>query len=315
MVLALITGLTYGVTKIATMVADLPQTTKPSTSRPPRTPPATKTTPQQTQQAPAPPKPTDTPKAVPPKPTKKWKYNGTGLKDNKIYNINLPGGKGRCDAGVRTPVLSDKATVKYLKELAECTTKALKGPLAVHGFTLTVPKVKGFRKPITTPCGKLGVNGAPAFYCSGDKTIYWVLSSDEGYEAYAQTRLGYVGLFAHEYGHHLQEVTGISNAYAERWWETTKEKDQLLLSRRLELQAQCFEGVYLRYMSKMIKLTSYDKAQIREWHSYTGDEDPPASREPDHGTSEAQIRWLERGLEGANFGTCDTWSVPSKQVK
>ena len=61
---------------------------------------------------------------------------------------------------------------------------------------------------------------------------------------------------------------------------------------------------------------SNDRSQIRLWHGFTGDEDPPASRKPDHGTSSAQIRWLFRGLDSQDFGRCNTWkATPGRSVK
>ena len=51
------------------------------------------------------------------------------------------------------------------------------------------------------------------------------------------------------------------------------------------------------------------------WHSYTGDEDPPSSRRPDHGSSAAQIRWLERGLDSQDFGRCNTWVARKSAVR
>ena len=59
----------------------------------------------------------------------------------------------------------------------------------------------------------------------------------------------------------------------------------------------------------------HDRTELREWHSYTGDEDPPSTRKPDHGTSKNQVAWLEKGMAGADFGKCNTWSASSKSVK
>jgi predicted metalloprotease len=192
--------------------------------------------------------------------------------------------------------------------------KAFEKPLAKKGFELTTPKIKVYRTSVKSPCGRLGQNGAPSYYCPTNETIYWPATRDDGNEAYTFARLGYVGLAAHEFGHHLQAVTGMSWAYGSRYYEAKSAKGRYLLSRRLELQAQCFEGVFLRTVAGTIDLSSSDRSQIRLWHSYTGDEDPPGSRLPDHGTSAAQIRWLLRGLDSQDFGKCNTWKASRSSV-
>jgi uncharacterized protein len=120
---------------------------------------------------------------------------------------------------------------------------------------------------------------------------------------------------AHEFGHHLQGASGMLSEYAQRSYGTKSRGERYLLSRRLELQAQCFEGIFLAVTAESIGISSSDRDQLRMWHAYTGDEDPPGSRKPDHGSSAAQIRWLNRGMESADFGRCNTWTAKKKSVK
>ena len=167
---------------------------------------------------------------------------------------------------------------------------------------------------VETPCGTYGQREAPAYYCAASQTIYWPTSSDDRDEAYTFARLGYVGLMAHEFGHHVQAMSGMLTEYAVRYFEASKKSDRFLLSRRLELQAQCFEGVFLATASRALRENETDRAELRTWHSYTGDEDPPKSRLPDHGRSRAQIAWLERGLDSADFGRCNTWRASRESV-
>jgi uncharacterized protein len=109
-------------------------------------------------------------------------------------------------------------------------------------------------------------------------------------------------------------TTGMVNQYGKSYAEARK-TERYLLSRRLELQAQCFEGVFLQTVSRSIRLNAIDRDELRMWHSYTGDEDPPSSRKPDHGSSAAQIRWLNRGLDSQDFGRCNTWRARKSEVK
>jgi uncharacterized protein len=236
---------------------------------------------------------------------------------NSIYAVDLGSTRVSCGVRVRSPKppLKDADLSSYGKKLVRCLVKAFEKPLAARGIELTTPKVKAYRNTIKTPCGKFHQRGAPAYYCSATRTIYWPVTGDDGPEAYTYARLGYVALVAHEFGHHMQSASGMLSEYALRAYRTKSRSDRYLLSRRLELQAQCFEGVFLAMAARSLELSSNDRYQLRIWHSYTGDEDPPTSRKPDHGSSAAQIRWLSRGLDSADFGRCNTWKASRRSVK
>ena len=239
------------------------------------------------------------------------------LAKNSIYAVDLGGTRVSCTVKVRSPQppLKDSSLASYGKKLVGCLVKAFAQPLAAYGIELTTPKIKVYRNTIKTPCGRFGQKDAPAYYCSATRTIYWPVSADDGNEAYTFARLGYLGLVAHEFGHHMQSASGMLRDYGQRSYLTKSRSQRYLLSRRLELQAQCFEGVFLAVTAESIRLSSNDRYQLRIWHAYTGDEDPPTSRKPDHGSSAAQIRWLNRGLDSADFGRCNTWTAKKKSVK
>jgi uncharacterized protein len=238
------------------------------------------------------------------------------LAKNSIYAIDLGGTRVSCTVKVRSPQppLTDANLASYGKKLVGCLVKAFARPLAAHGIELTTPKIKVYRSTIKTPCGRFGQKGAPAYYCSISRTIYWPATGDDGTEAYTFARLGYVGLVAHEFGHHMQAASGMLSEYAQRSYGTKSRSQRYLLSRRLELQAQCFEGIFLAVAAESMRFSNNDRYQLRTWHAYTGDEDPPGDRKPDHGSSAAQLRWLNRGLDSADFGRCNTWTAKKKSV-
>jgi hypothetical protein len=239
------------------------------------------------------------------------------LAKNSIYAVDLAGTRVSCKVKVRSPKppLKDADLSAYGKKLVGCLVKVFDKPLAARGIALSTPKIKAYRGTIKTPCGRFSQRGAPAYYCSASRTIYWPVTGDDGAEAYTYARLGYVGLVAHEFGHHLQAASGMLREFGQRSYRTKSRNGRYLLSRRLELQAQCFEGIFLAATARSMGLTGNDRYQLRIWHAYTGDEDPPKSRKPDHGSSAAQIRWLNRGLDSADFGRCNTWTAKKKSVK
>jgi predicted metalloprotease len=241
----------------------------------------------------------------------------TTLKKNSIYAVDLGAVRTTCTVKVHSPKppLQDSKLAEYGKKLVGCLMKSFAKPLAARGIELSTPRVKAYRRTIKTPCGRFGQRDAPAYYCSATRTIYWPVSADDGNEAYTFARLGYLGLVAHEFGHHMQAASGMLREYGQRSFAVKSRGQRYLLSRRLELQAQCFEGVFLATTARSIRLSSNDRYQLRVWHTYTGDEDPPAGRKPDHGSSAAQIRWLNRGLNSGDFGRCNTWTASKKSVK
>jgi hypothetical protein len=237
---------------------------------------------------------------------------GTALRSNRLYRVVLAASQ-TCRVRVRRPKppFKDDALGPYLRTVVDCLVATFNRPLAAQGFSLTTPRVRTYRGTASTPCGDVGSHGSPAYYCAG--TIYWPVTGDDQRQAYTLARLGYVGLLAHEFGHHLQATTGMLTEYDARH-AAADQQQRHALSRRLELQASCFEGVFLGHQASL-RLTGRDRAELRRWHSYTGDEDPPASRRPDHGTSRAQVRWLERGLSKADLGRCNTWTAGSSTVR
>ena len=253
--------------------------------------------------------PSATPKAKP-KPNR-------SLTRNSLYAVDLGGTRVACGIKIRRakPPLRNADLAPYLRSVVKCLVKVHREPLAARGFTVTEPRIKVYRATVSTACGRFDQKGAPAYYCAVDQTIYWPASRDDGREAYTFARLGYTALLAHEFGHHLQAVTGIVYEHARHYAAAESRGDRYLLSRRLELQAQCFEGVFLGTVAGSLDLGATDREELRVWHGFTGDEDPPDSRKPDHGTSAAQIRWLTRGLDSQDFGRCNTWTARRSAVK
>jgi predicted metalloprotease len=237
------------------------------------------------------------------------------LRTNTLYGVDLDSASVSCGLKVRRPKppLANTKLQPYLTEVVGCLTDVFTKPLAARGFTLVEPTVKTYHKRVESPCGDFGQSGSPAYYCSTTRTIYWPDTVDDGREAYTFARLGYVGLTAHEFGHHLQATTGMLSAYASAY-DDASTKERYALSRRLELQAQCFEGVFLHATEDDLDLSAKDSRELKAWHSYTGDEDPPKDRKPDHGSSKAQWSWLEVGLNSGNFADCNTWTASAKSV-
>jgi predicted metalloprotease len=155
------------------------------------------------------------------------------------------------------------------------------------------------------------------FYCPADKNAY----IDLGFYRELEQRFGAPGDFAqayviaHEIGHHVQNLLGISGEIHQARQRASKvEANQL--SVRLELQADCLAGVWANRSSNII-LDDGDVDEALNAASAIGDDrlqrQSTGTVTPDsftHGSSEQRRRWFLTGMQQGDPDLCDTFSAP-----
>jgi len=153
------------------------------------------------------------------------------------------------------------------------------------------------------------------FYCPADKSVYldltFVDDLKEKYNAPGDFALAYV--IAHEVGHHVQNLTGVSAAMRKEQQENPKDANEL--SVRLELQADCLAGVWAHNTYENVVLERGDFEDGLAAAAAVGDDRLQAQAgvqiTPDswtHGSSEQRMSWLTTGFETGDPGKCDTFS-------
>jgi predicted metalloprotease len=150
-------------------------------------------------------------------------------------------------------------------------------------------------------------DGTPvAFYCGADNELHMplqtVLDGTDGVPAVI------LGVLAHEYGHHVQDMSGILLAESRR--EASAGRDTpagLELSRRLELQANCFAGMFLASVAGRGSIT---RSMAGDGAAAFAD----GGGEKDHGTAQNQGRWAEVGYQQNKTAACNTWSAAQGDV-
>ena len=184
-----------------------------------------------------------------------------------------------------------------------------------------------FENRVNTACGAAD-SGVGPFYCPGDNLVYIDLSF---YQVLAK-QLGAPGEFAqpyvlaHEYGHHLQDVLG-TEAQMRRQQQGASDAVKNQLSVKLELQADCYAGVWAKAASSTTTakgqqiFTSLTDQDIQEGLQTAGQigDDTLQQRgggtinpeEFTHGTSAQRQRWFSTGYDSGNPQTCDTFSASS----
>ncbi|WP_204076533.1 neutral zinc metallopeptidase [Planotetraspora phitsanulokensis] len=193
---------------------------------------------------------------------------------------------------------------KYMAAVSTCLDRIWAGSFKEARIYFTPPKRKFVQRRVRDPaCGMMPAKGADGTYC-GATTTYYVLVPKYSLRPWAATWISEV--IAHEYGHHVQYWTNML-AYEEAAADVADKRSAAdLLSRRLELQAECFAGVAVSAMRR----------QMPPWQEYRdlywGTLDGAWIR--DHGRLSTQLKWLEKGYRSGRPGACDTWSVPKREV-
>jgi uncharacterized protein len=167
-------------------------------------------------------------------------------------------------------------------------------------------------------CGRGSAAMGP-FYCPQDERVYLDLSFFRD----LQTRFRAPGRFpeayviAHEVGHHVQKLMGIWDKMGElRGRVSRAEYNQA--SVRLELQADCFAGVWANHAGTRAHITDDDIEQGLAAASAIGDDRLQRQSQgyvvPEsftHGSSEQRVRWFKRGIEGGRVTDCNTFATRS----
>lgn len=179
------------------------------------------------------------------------------------------------------------------------------------------PTLVLFSGSTPTACG-MGQTATGPFYCPADQKVYIDLSfyqlMKERFHASGEFAQAYV--IAHEVGHHVQHLLGISDKVDEVS-RRSSEKQANALSVRLELQADCFAGVWANHANKERHiLETGDVESAVTAASAIGDDTLQKQSQgyavPDsftHGTSTQRVYWLKHGLETGNLAACNTFDT------
>ncbi|AYZ62531.1 metalloprotease [Burkholderia multivorans] len=180
------------------------------------------------------------------------------------------------------------------------------------------PKLVMFTNATPTACGT-GQTAMGPFYCPGDRKVY----IDLGFYDDLRRRFGAGGDFAqayviaHEVGHHVQNLLGISGK-VDAARRRSSEARSNALSVRMELQADCFAGVWAnnaqRANQRLIEPGDFEQglktaAAIGDDRLQQQGQGYVVPESFTHGSSEQRVYWLRRGLESGELSACDTFAA------
>jgi predicted metalloprotease len=233
------------------------------------------------------------------------------LADNPLFSGEIPAPPVSCT--LRRWQTTPAGAKAFFKSALPCLDAAWRPVMDRAGLPFATPSIE-FPEGTnwSSPCGQVaGSTGAAAFYCGENNTLYMPFAGLQT-DLYGARPGVYLALFAHEYGHHVQALSGVLDAYAQARYEAGADTAPgLELSRRLELQAQCFSGMFLAATKGRGSVNGDVLAEARGSQD-RGDHNPGQPR--DHGTDAHTSAWWEQGVQKNRTFQCNTWKSPPADV-
>ncbi len=234
-----------------------------------------------------------------------------GSGDGGIAGSAGGGGQVQRPAG-ETGRACDTADELFACRVMRSTEQVWGQIFAAEGQRYRPATIRFFRNSVQSACGGASSAVGP-FYCPGDQSVYL----DTSFFEELDKRFGASGDFArayvvgHEVGHHIQALEGISERVS-RAQAAAGEVEGNRLSVRLELQADCYAGVWAKRSGR---LEPGDVEEGMRAANAIGDDtlqrEGQGTVVPDsftHGTSAQRVQWLRRGLETGDPAKCDTFA-------
>jgi uncharacterized protein len=217
---------------------------------------------------------------------------------------------------VQTQNSNDESVVFIRKILGE-TEDAWNGIFAASGQKYVEPKLVMFSGEVPSACGMASAATGP-FYCPSDQKVYldtaFFDEMRDRFQAEGDFAQAYV--IAHEVGHHVQNLTGVLPQF-NRARQSMSESQANEMSVRVELQADCYAGIWGKYTDQKGILERGDLDEALNAAHQIGDDTLQKRSQgyvvPDsftHGTAAQRAKWFRRGFETGRVDACNTLSGP-----
>jgi len=237
--------------------------------------------------------------------------------DPRVLLQNLDSGAPAPSAPARPPAAGNDPGREFVSVVLADTEETWGALFSASGKRYREPTLVLFSGAVQSACGFAQAAVGP-FYCPGDAKVYIDLSF---YDDLAR-RFGAPGDFAqayviaHEIGHHVQNLLGITERVHALQQRASREQANAL-SVRLELQADCLAGVWAHHAERARDLLERGDIEegLRAAAAIGDDRLQRQSRgyvAPDsftHGSSDQRVRWFRRGIDSGRTDACDTFST------
>ncbi len=227
-------------------------------------------------------------------------------------------GSGYEEPANTQPVPQDDESAQFVSAVLADTEDTWGAVFKQRGATYQPPHLVLFSGRVNSACGVAGSATGP-FYCPGDSKVYIDLSFydelKQRFHAPGDFAQAYV--IAHEVGHHVQHLLGITDKI-DQATQGMSETEANAISVRVELQADCFAGVWAYHAQERGKVETGDVDEALGAATAIGDdrlqEEGQGYVVPDsftHGSSAQRVRWFKTGMQNGDMNACDTFSAKS----
>ncbi len=236
----------------------------------------------------------------------------------QVIDGGMTGGPGyeQSQSEGTSPPANDEMTAFMRTVLAE-TEDTWHGIFQAQGREYEEPSLVLFADATQSACGFASAATGP-FYCPVDHKVYL----DTAFFEELSSRFGASGDFAeayvvaHEVGHHVQNLLGILPKFNEAR-QRMSEAEANRMSVRVELQADCFAGIWGKFTEQKGILEVGDLEEALNAAQQIGDDTLQKRSQGyvvpesfNHGTSAQRMRWFKRGFDSGQLAACDTFSGP-----
>ena len=233
---------------------------------------------------------------------------------NALYAQPMPAPVRCSSMPINVTTASDSELKSHFEGLMECLVRVWQPPVTAAGFVIVRPTVTIYGDQISTKCGTAGVN---AFYCSADQQLYYSNQLPNVIASVAENKWTADVVMAHEYAHLVQGRAGIAISAHALGQRSGDKETEFAYIRRLETQADCFSGMFLRSVSLSLGIQQADVAGILSTYEAIGDD--TLSGDPNvvgnHGLARSRKYWGNTGLRSGDVSSCNTFIAPPNLVR
>lgn len=232
--------------------------------------------------------------------------------------VDSGGGGGQLVPGQsqsETSVKNNDEMSQFARTILAETEDVWSGIFKAEGQAYPAPTMVLFSGQVRSACGFASAASGP-FYCPGDKKLYIDLSFydelDQKFGASGDFAQAYV--LAHEVGHHVQNLIGVLPKF-NQMRQNMGEAEANAMSVRVELQADCFAGIWGHFTQQKGILDVGDLDEALNAAQQIGDDTMQRKTQGyvvpesfNHGTSAQRSTWFKRGFDSGKLENCDTFS-------
>ncbi|MCC8932045.1 neutral zinc metallopeptidase [Rhizobium sp. 'Codium 1'] len=230
-------------------------------------------------------------------------------------NVGGSGSGYEQSVGQRPAGQSSDETTAFVRTVLAETETTWNAIFSASGEQYREPTLVLFGGSTSSPCGQASSATGP-FYCPADSKVYldteFFDQLEQKFDAAGDFAQAYV--IAHEVGHHVQNLTGVLPEF-NRQRRSMGQREANQMSVRVELQADCYAGIWAKSADKEGILSDGDLEEALNAAQQIGDDTLQKRSQgyvvPDafnHGTSAQRMKWFKRGYDSGNVSTCDTFS-------